>query len=196
VIKLRHARGLHGSAAVFAAAGLIAAAIAVFASGGPSGGNPPAMEQRPEGFGTALFVAEGEAGPLTRFVAAIELVRSSRETLVQAESLRGTAARFVQIARENVEARKDEPDPAALESARYLQIIAESQLALAEDLRVEAGTMAEGAQVIFETARRNAMRLEGDDEEAQEPGDFVRPDAADVVRSVRSPAAARRNRRA
>ncbi len=181
---------------MFAAAGVIAATIIFCASIGPSDGEPAAIEGRPEGYGTALFVAEGEAGPWTRLAAAIELVRSSRENLEQAESLRGTAARLAQIARENVEASKDEADPAALESARYLQLVAESQLALAEDLLSQAGKMSEGAQVIFESARRNAIRLKDDDEEAQEPDDFVRPDPADVVRSVRSQVAARRNRRA
>jgi hypothetical protein len=199
VITLRHARRLHGSAAVFAAAGVIAASIVFCASIGPSDREPTAIDGRPEGYGTALYVpmqAESETGGAwMRLAAAIELVRSSRENLAQAESLRGTAARLVQIARENVEARKDEPDPAATESARYLQLVAESQLALAEDLFAQAGKMSEGAQVIFETARRNAIRLK-DDDESQEPDDFVRPDPPDVVRSVRSQAAARHSRRA
>ena len=154
----------------------------------------------PPVYHTALYApaqAEAESDQAwMQLAAAIALIRSSRESLTEAESLRGTAARLAQIARENVEASKDEADPAALESARYLQLVAESQLALAEDLLAQAGKMSEGAQVIFESARRNAIRLEDDDEEAQEPDDFVRPDPADVVRSVRSQVAARRNRRA
>jgi hypothetical protein len=201
VIALAHARRFHGCAAVLAAAaGVVGASMIFSASGGPQAGEPPAVAEPPEGYGTALYVptqAEGETRQAwTRLAAAIDLIRSSRESLAQAESLRGTAAKLVQIARANMAARKDESDPVASESARYLQLIAESQLALADDLVAQAGTMSEGAQVIFEIARRNALRLPDDDEESQEPGDFVRPDPPDVVRSVRSQGAARRSRHA
>jgi sulfur transfer complex TusBCD TusB component (DsrH family) len=186
-------------ALLLAAAGLIGVSMIISVSGGPSDTRPMPIDRLPEGYGTALYVwtaDEGDAGqPLTGLAAAIDLVRSSRENLAQAESLRGTAARLAQIARENVAARKNESNPAALESAQYQQVIAESQLALAEDLLARAGTMSEGAQEIFEIARQNALRLQ-DGGQTQEPDDFIRPDPPDVVRSVRLQAAARRNRRA
>ena len=145
-----------------------------------------------------LFRSELDREPeqaWTQLAAAIELVRWSRESLTQAESLRGMAARLAQISRENVLARKGESDPAALESARYQQLIAESQLAFAEDLLTKARKMSEGAVVIFEIARQNALRLQGG-EESQEPDDSVRPEPPDGLRSVRSQGAARRSRHA
>jgi hypothetical protein len=157
------------------------------------------IEGLPPGYGAVLYVptqAEAETEQAwTQLVAAIEFVRSSYESLTQAESLRGTAARLAQISRENVVARKEESDPAALESARYQQLIAESQLGFAEELLAKARKMSEGAVVIFEIARQNALRLQ-DDEESQEPDDYVRPDPSDVVRSVRLQGAARRSRHA
>lgn len=199
MIALRHARRLRRVAPAFAVAGVIAASMLFSVPGGPADGEPPALEGLPEGYGTALYLptgAEGESGQAwTRLAAAIELVRSSRESLAQAESLHGTAAKLVQVARENVAARKDDSDAVALESARYLQLIAESQLGLADDLLAQATKMSEGAQVIFEIARQNALRPQ-DDEESQEPDGYVRPDASDGLRSVRSQGAARRSRRA
>jgi hypothetical protein len=199
VIALAHVRRLRGGVAAFAAAGVIGASMIFSAASCPTNSEPTAIEGLAEGYGTALYLpteAESDTGQArTQLAAAIELIRSSRESLAQAESLRGTAAKLAQVARENVAARKDEPDPAALESARYLQRIAESQLALADDLLAQAGVMSEGATIIFEIARQNALRLQ-DGEESQEPDDFVRPDPPDVVRSVRSQGAARRSRHA
>ena len=200
MIALRHARRLRRGAAAFAAAaGVVGASMIVSAWGGPSDGAPPVIEGLPPGYGTVLYVpTQAEAEPeqaWTQLAAAIELVRWSRESLTRAESLRGMAARLAQISRENVVARKGESDPAALESARYQQLIAESQLAFAEDLLAKARKMSEGAVVIFEIARQNALRLQ-DGEESQEPDDYVRPEPPDVVRSVRLQGAARRSRHA
>ncbi len=200
MIALRHARRLRRGAAAFAAAtGVVGASMILFAWGGPSDVAPPVIEGPRPGYGTVLYVpTQAEAEPeqaWTQLAAAIELVRWSRESLTQAESLRGMAARLAQISRENVLARKGESHPAALESARYQQLIAESQLAFAEDLLAKARKMSEGAVVIFEIARQNALRLQGG-EESQEPDDSVRPEPPDGLRSVRSQGAARRSRHA
>jgi hypothetical protein len=194
------ARGLRAGAAAFAAAaGVVGASMIFSVWGGRSEGAPPAIEWLPAGYGTALYVltqAEGETQlALTQLAAAIELARSSRESLAQAELLRGTAARLAQIARENVEARKEDSDPAALESARYQQLIAESQLGLAEDLLARARKMSEGALVIFEIARQNALKLQ-DDDESDDPADEARSDPPDLVRTSRPQGAARRSRHA
>jgi hypothetical protein len=190
VIALRHVAG---------------AAMILAVWGGPPDGAPPAIEGLPPGYGTALYVltqaeaeaeteTETESGQAwTQLAAAIELIRSSRESLAQAESLRGIAARLAQIARENAQARKDESDPVVLESARYQQLIAESQLALAEDLLARARKMSQGAVVIFEIARQNALRLQ-DGGESQD--DDARGDPPDLVRTGRPQGAARRSRHA
>jgi hypothetical protein len=153
----------------------------------------------PPGYGAALYVptqAEGETEQAwTQLAAAVELVRTSRKSLTQAESLRGTAARLALISRESVEARKEESDPAALETARYQQLIAESQLALAENLLAKAREMSEGAVVIFEIARQNAFRLQ-DGDESEDSADEVRGNPPDLVRTGRPRGAARRSRHA
>jgi hypothetical protein len=202
-----HARWLWRGAAAFAAAAAVVGAPLILSVGGPSDAAPPAVEGLPPGYGTALYVPnhaaveaesekEAETGQAwTRLAAAIELVRSSLESLTQAESLRGTAARLAQISRENVEARKEESDSAALESARYQLLIAESQLALAEDLLAKARKMSQGAAVIFEIVRQNALQLQ-DDEDLQEPDDYIRPDPPGLVRTGGPQDAARRSRRA
>ncbi len=94
-----------------------------------------------------------------------------------------------------MEARKEETDPAALEFARYQQLIAEAQLALAEDLVAKARKMSEGAVIIFEIARQNVFRQQ-DGDESQDPADDARGDSRDLIRTVRPPGAARRSRHA
>jgi hypothetical protein len=188
-----------------AAAGAVGASLILSVWGGPSESAPPMIEGLPPGYGTALYVptqAETETETeseteqaWTQLAAAIEFVRSSRESVAQAESLRGTAARLAQIARENVEARNEESDPAALESARYQQLIAESQLGLAEDLLAKARKMSEGAVVIFEIARQNALRLP-DGDESEDSLDAPRGNPPDLVRAGHPQGAARRSRRA
>ena len=200
MIALRHARRLRRGAAAFAAAtGVVGASMILFAWGGPSDVAPPVIEGPRPGYGTVLYVpTQAEAEPeqaWTQLAAAIELVRWSRESLAQAESLRGTAARLAQISRENVEAREKESEPAASESARYQQLIAEAQLALAEDLLAKARTMSEGAVVIFEIARQNALRLQ-DGGESQDRAGEARRDPPDLVRTGRPRGAARRSRHA
>lgn len=201
MIALAYARRLHGGAAVFAAAAAIAGASMMIAAwGGPSAGAPPLIGRLPPGYSTALYrLTQGEAETeqaWSQLAAAFELVRSSRESVTQAEALRGTAARLAQVSRENVAARKTESDPGALESARYQQVIAESQLALAEELLAKARKMSESAAVILEIARQNASRLQGS-EESRDPADDTRSsDPFDLFKIGRPPDAARRSRRA
>lgn len=201
---LRHVRRLRGNAAAFAAVAAVVGTSMIFsAPDGPSGGEPPAIERLPAGYGTALYLptqaeaeTETEAAQVwTQLAVAMELVRSLRASLTQAESLRGTAARLAQISRESVEARRAESDPAALESAQYQLLIAEAQLVLAEDLLAKARRMSEGAVVIFEIARQNALRLRGGGE-SQDPADDARGDPPDLVRTGRPQGAARRSRHA
>lgn len=178
---------------------IVGASMILCMWGGAPDRAPQMIEGLPPGYGTALYVAtqsEGETDPVwTQLAAAIELIRSSRESLTEAQSLRGSAARLAQISRENVAARKEESDAAALESARYQQLIAEAQLALAEDLLAKARKMSEGAAVIFEIARQNALRQQ-DGDEAQDPAAAAPGDPPDLVRTFHPRGAARRSRRA
>jgi hypothetical protein len=176
------------------------ASMILWVWGGPSDGAPPVMEGLSPGYGTVLYVptqAEGETEQAwTQLAAAVEFVRSARKSLTQAESLRGTAARLALISRESVEARMEESDPAALETARYQQLIAESQLALAENLLAKAREMSEGAVAIFEIARQNAFRLQDGDESEDPAADDAGGNPPDLVRTGRPQGAARRSRHA
>jgi len=173
-----HHRALMG--AVVAALLLVAAPVALEPS-------RPTSALLPAVYLPAVYVlTQADGGdaeqPWARLAAALELIRSSREALSEAETLRDLAARLAQVTADRA-ARKDRPDDAAREMADDQQRVAEAQLAVADQLLATARSVSDGARAAFESAKRDAFRPGGTGSE-QPPGDSddaaVAPPAADL----------------